>query len=170
MHLHTSLQYILVTCFPTEQFCTSPHNLPSLKLSNVFTYSKAMESVDANAIWMMQGWLFTYGGFWHEAQIKAILSSVPKGKMLLLDLDSTHNEVYSQTESFYGLQPFIFNDLSNFGGSLGLYGRFDNINNRPFEARQMNGSTMVGTGFTPEGKLYTSNFLFYMFRFWQIFF
>ena len=99
---------------------------------------------DPEAIWIMQGWMFSYGDFWQQPQIEAILSSVPSGRMIILDLDSTHNEQYTRTKSYYHLQPFIFNDLSNFGGGLGLFGRFDNINRRPFEARNMQNSTMIG--------------------------
>ncbi len=105
----------------------------------------AMQTADPQAIWIMQGWLFSYSpDFWHEPQIRAILESVPSGKLLILDLDSTLNEQYTRTNSYYGLQPFIFNDLSNYGGAIGLYGRFDIINNRPHEARNMENSTMVG--------------------------
>ena len=107
-----------------------------------------MESEDPNAVWIMQGWLFSYSDFWQEPQIKAILSGAPQGSMIILDLDSTYREQYSRTQGYFGLQPFIFNDLSNFGGGLGLFGRLDNINQRPFEARKFN---MIGTGFTPEG-------------------
>ena len=99
---------------------------------------------DPEAIWIMQGWMFSYGDFWQQPQIEAILSSVPSGRMIILDLDSTHNEQYTRTKSYYHLQPFIFNDLSNFGGGLGLFGRFENINRRPFEARNMQNSTMIG--------------------------
>ena len=81
----------------------------------------------------MQAWLFL-SDFWKEPQIKAILSSAPIGSMILLDLDSTFQEQYTKTQSYFG-QPFIFNDLNNFGGSIGLFGRFDRINNRIFQAR-----------------------------------
>ena len=95
-----------------------------------------MESEDSKAIWIMQGWLFL-SDFWQESQIKAILSSVPMGSMIVLDLDSTFTEQFTRTKSFYSMQPFIFNDLSNSGGILGIFGRFDNINQRPFKARRM---------------------------------
>ena len=102
----------------------------------------AMTKSDSKAVWVMQAWLFL-SNFWQEPQIKAILSSTPLGSMILLDLDSTYREQYSRTKSYFG-QPFIFNDLNNFGGSIGLFGRFDNINQRPFEARHMVNSTMIG--------------------------
>lgn len=85
----------------------------------------------------IEGWLFeSDAGFWKEPQIKAMMSSVPIGSLIILDLDSTFNEQYTRTESYYG-QPFIFNNLNNFGGSIGLFGRFDRINQRTFEARNM---------------------------------
>ena len=96
-----------------------------------------MESEDSKAVWIMQGWLFLYSDFWEEPQIKAILSGAPQGSMIILDLDSTYQEQYSRTQGYYHLQPFIFNDLTNFGGGLGLFGRWDNINQRPFEARNI---------------------------------
>ena len=102
----------------------------------------AMTKSDPKAVWVMQAWLFL-SNFWQEPQIKAILSSTPLGSMILLDLDSTYGEQYSRTRSYFG-QPFIFNDLNNFGGSIGLFGRFDNINQRPFEARHMVNSTLIG--------------------------
>ena len=106
----------------------------------------AIESHDSQAVWVMQGWLFHYAqDFWQEPQIRAILSSVPSGAMIVLDLDSTYNEQFTRTESYYGLQPFIFNDLNNFGGSLGLYGRFDNINELPQKARNLANSTLIGS-------------------------
>ena len=98
---------------------------------------QAMESEDSKAVWIMQGWLFLYSDFWEEPQIKAILSGAPQGSMIILDLDSTYQEQYSRTQGYYHLQPFIFNDLTNFGGGLGLFGRWDNINQRPFEARNI---------------------------------
>ena len=102
----------------------------------------AMTKSDPKAVWVMQAWLFL-SDFWQEPQIRAILSSASLGSMILLDLDSTYREQYSRTKSYFG-QPFIFNDLNNFGGSIGLFGRLDNINQRPFEARHMINSTLIG--------------------------
>ena len=111
---------------------------------------QGMASADKEAVWMMQGWLFLETDFWKDAQIKAYLTAVPLGKMLLLDLDSTEREQYTRTKSYYG-QPFIFNMIHTFGGQMAMFGRKDSVNERPFEARNMPGSSMVGTGFAPEG-------------------
>jgi alpha-N-acetylglucosaminidase len=110
---------------------------------------RGMTRVDPKAVWIMQGWLFL-SDFWRNAQVEAIVTSVPKGSMIVLDLDSTNAEQFTRTGSYFG-QPFIFNDLNNFGGNQLLFGRLGTINSRLFAARSMANSTMIGTGFTPEG-------------------
>jgi alpha-N-acetylglucosaminidase len=40
--------------------------------------------------------------------------------------------------------------LHNFGGRRALYGNLSEIATGPISARTMNGSTMIGTGLTPE--------------------
>ena len=85
----------------------------------------------------MQGWLFYYNAdFWQPEQAKALLTSVEPGEMIILDLASTESEVYDRLDSFYG-QPFIFNDLNNYGGNTGFFGRIGRINEKLFEARNM---------------------------------
>ena len=50
---------------------------------------KSMATVDPDAVWMMQGWLFVSDpGFWQPAQVEAYLGSVPNNKMIILDLMS----------------------------------------------------------------------------------
>ncbi|XP_066297889.1 alpha-N-acetylglucosaminidase-like [Branchiostoma lanceolatum] len=106
---------------------------------------------DPQAIWLMQGWLFVSDrDFWQPAQTKALLQSVPQGKMIVLDLFGEVQPVYNTTDSFYG-QPFIWCMLHNFGGNLGMYGTIHTVNQGSFLARTYLGSTMVGTGLTPEG-------------------
>ena len=110
-----------------------------------------------------------------------MLTAVPRGRLLMLDLDSTDREQFTRTRSYHGqvgryqptnishfriFQPWIFNMIHTFGGQLALFGRVDHIINRPevsvvraFKAvsysvqagRAMSNSSMVGTGFTMEG-------------------
>nr|KAG5689260.1 hypothetical protein BaRGS_006380 [Batillaria attramentaria] len=110
----------------------------------------AMQKGDPDAIWLMQGWLFLNQGFWKPPQIKALLTSVPQGRMIVLDLIAELNPVFTRTESYYG-QPFIWCMLHNFGGTMELYGAIDNINVGPSKGRAFPNSTMIGTGLTPEG-------------------
>jgi len=110
---------------------------------------EAISKVDENAVWVMQGWLFS-GKFWQEEQAKALLTSVEPGEMLVLDLDSTEKPHYESLHSYFG-QPFIFNDLNNFGGNVAFFGRIGNIHDNLPIARNMDNSTIVGIGITLEG-------------------
>ncbi|XP_065562829.1 alpha-N-acetylglucosaminidase-like isoform X2 [Artemia franciscana] len=114
---------------------------------SVFT---GMKLADSKAIWVMQGWLFTDRGFWTEERAKALLTSVPSGKMIVLDLNSDGSPFYKKFDSYYG-QPFIWNTLHNFGGTSGMYGYLDSIGMGIIEARSYKNSTLVGTGLTMEG-------------------
>ena len=68
----------------------------------------AMTSGDPDAIWMMQGWVFKKDpDFWTPERSIALLTSVPLGRMLMLDLQAELTPQYLHLESFYG-QPFIF--------------------------------------------------------------
>ncbi|KOX75831.1 Alpha-N-acetylglucosaminidase, partial [Melipona quadrifasciata] len=112
---------------------------------------QAMINVDPQAIWLMQGWLFVHDAtFWTESRVEAFLTSVPLGRMIVLDLQSEQFPQYNRLKSYYG-QPFIWCMLHNFGGTLGMFGSAQIINRRVFEGRNMKNSTMVGTGLTPEG-------------------
>ncbi|XP_055956455.1 alpha-N-acetylglucosaminidase isoform X1 [Patella vulgata] len=110
---------------------------------------QAMIDADPQAIWLMQGWLFL-SSFWGPTQIEALLTAIPKGRMIVLDLYSELRPIYSRTKSYYG-QPFIWCMLHNFGGTMELYGALDLVNKGPFTGRNFVNSTMIGTGITPEG-------------------
>ncbi|XP_059219757.1 alpha-N-acetylglucosaminidase [Stomoxys calcitrans] len=111
----------------------------------------SMYSVDRRAIWLMQGWMFASDSiFWTNDKIKTFLTAVPKGRLLILDLQSEQFPQYEVTQSYYG-QPFIWCMLHNFGGTLGMHGTADGVNEGIRKARTMVNSTMVGVGITPEG-------------------
>ncbi|CAK8689619.1 alpha-N-acetylglucosaminidase-like [Clavelina lepadiformis] len=112
---------------------------------------EAMAKTDPDAIWLMQGWLFHSAPyFWKSPQIKALVTAVPQGRMLILDLFSEAFPQYPRTYDYYG-QPFIWCMLHDFGGNLGFYGKIEIVNQSPYATLHANNSTMVGTGITPEG-------------------
>lgn len=88
---------------------------------------KTMEMVDKNAVWLLQAWMFVKNPFWSDDQMEAFLTAVPKGRILVLDLMSEQYPQYIRTNSFYG-QPFIWCMLHNFGGTSGMHGSLDTIN------------------------------------------
>ena len=124
-----------------------------IKESGAAVYQAMLQS-DPKAVWMMQvggvgmvglehiydhhklqGWLFN-SDFWTEERAQALLESVEIGSMIVLDLDSTHDEHYTRLNSYFG-QPFIYNDLNNFGGQIGINGRIEKIQKQIIEARTM---------------------------------
>jgi alpha-N-acetylglucosaminidase len=110
----------------------------------------ALAAYDNTAIWLMQGWLFVNDpGFWTQPAIQAYLAGAPDNGTLILDLWSEAVPVWSKTQSYYG-KPFIWCMLHNFGGNRDLYGNLDVLAQQPIAARNAPGSTMVGTGLTPE--------------------
>ncbi|GJN26213.1 hypothetical protein PR202_gb14126 [Eleusine coracana subsp. coracana] len=90
---------------------------------------RGMQSGDEDAIWLMQGWLFTYDPFWEPPQMKALLHSVPVGRMIVLDLCMLHN----------------------FAADFEMYGVLDAVAAGPIDARLSDNSTMVGVGMSMEG-------------------
>ncbi|CAL9699636.1 unnamed protein product [Knipowitschia caucasica] len=130
---------------------TPPSSDPGYLSSVSRAVFSSMTSVDPQAVWLMQGWLFfSDAAFWKPAQIQALLQGVPLGRMIVLDLFAETEPIFSYTESFYG-QPFIWCMLHNFGGNSGFFGTVESINSGPFKAMHFPNSTMVGTGLTPEG-------------------
>eukprot|EP00092_Neocalanus_flemingeri_P012787 GFUD01013779.1.p1 GENE.GFUD01013779.1~~GFUD01013779.1.p1 ORF type:complete len:763 (+),score=138.05 GFUD01013779.1:22-2289(+) len=112
-------------------------------------FSTMLES-DPEAVWVMQGWMFYFAqDFWKLPQAEALLTSVPQGSLIILDLDATEHPQYERLDNFFG-QPFIFNMLDNFGGNMALYGRVEDVVTGPAVARR-HAPNMIGTGLTPEG-------------------
>lgn len=110
----------------------------------------AMQKSDASAIWIMQAWLFySDRSFWKEPQIRAVLSGVPSGHLLLLDLYADRFPQWKRTEAFYG-HPFIWCCLHNFGGNLEMHGNMPELAKGLHEAQNA-GTDVVGVGMCPEG-------------------
>jgi len=100
-----------------------PSNDPAFLANMGKAVYEAMTVADPQAVWVMQGWIFCNNpNFWKPPQAKALLESVPKGRMLVLDLFCDASPTWKQTEAFHG-QPWIWCVIHNFGGTTGLYGR-----------------------------------------------
>ncbi|XP_044103814.1 alpha-N-acetylglucosaminidase [Neovison vison] len=128
-----------------------PSSEPSYLAAATASVYQAMITVDPDAVWLLQGWLFQHQPqFWGPAQVTAVLGAVPRGRLLILDLFAESQPVYLRTASFHG-QPFIWCMLHNFGGNHGLFGALEAVNQGPAAARLFPNSTMVGTGMAPEG-------------------
>ncbi|KAG2671677.1 hypothetical protein I3760_13G007600 [Carya illinoinensis] len=130
---------------------TPPTNDPTyISLLGASVY-KAMSKGDKDAVWLMQGWLFyTDSAFWKPPQMKALLHSVPYGKMIVLDLFADVKPIWEYSSQFYGT-PYVWCMLHNFGGNIEMYGVLDAISSGPVDAHNSKNSTMVGVGMCMEG-------------------
>lgn len=136
---------------------TFNENLPPLRDSSFLSGMSgkvyaSMSGIDPAAVWVMQGWLFYYArSFWGENEIRALLSSVPDDRMLLLDLWSECFPVWNRTEAYYG-KPWIWCMLHNFGQNITMSGNAENVAKGPSEALHspLSGK-MQGIGLTMEG-------------------
>ncbi|KAF2626397.1 glycoside hydrolase family 89 protein [Macroventuria anomochaeta] len=113
---------------------------------------QSLKAANTAAVWVMQGWLFySNENFWTKERIEAYLSGVEEDSdMLILDLFSESQPQWQRTNSYYG-KPWIWNELHNYGGNMGLYGQIDNVTIDPIEALASS-SSLVGFGLTPEGQ------------------
>ncbi|KAG8388629.1 hypothetical protein BUALT_Bualt02G0145300 [Buddleja alternifolia] len=91
---------------------TPPVDDPEYISSLAAAIFRGMESGDDNAVWLMQGWLFTDDPFWKPPQMKALLHSIPVGKLVVLDLYAEVKPVWATSEQFYGV-PYIWYFLSS---------------------------------------------------------
>ncbi|KAF8556641.1 glycoside hydrolase family 89 protein [Imleria badia] len=117
--------------------------------SNTFA---SLRAADPEAIWMMQGWMFfSSETFWTTELVQAYLGSVPgNDSMIILDLYSEAQPQWQRLDGYYGKQ-WIWCELHDYGGNMGLEGNFVNITVAPLSALTSVGSSMVGMGLTPEG-------------------
>ncbi|UDD65982.1 hypothetical protein AFCA_013143 [Aspergillus flavus] len=113
---------------------------------------QSLKAVNPAAVWMMQGWLFyDKKDFWDSNRISAYLSGVERNDdMLILDLYSESKPQWQRTESYFG-KPWIWCQLHDFGGNMGMYGQIMNITSDPIEALNKSDS-LVGFGLTMEGQ------------------
>ncbi|OKO99663.1 Alpha-N-acetylglucosaminidase [Penicillium subrubescens] len=142
-HIYTLDQYIE----------NSPYSGDLGYLRNVTLNTwKSLKQADPDAIWMMQGWPFyAQSAFWTEDRIEAFLSGVEDNNdMLILDLFSESAPQWRRTRSYPG-KPWLWCQVHDYGGNMGLYGQLTNITVNATQA-QIESSSMVGYGLTMEGQ------------------
>ncbi|MBQ7708453.1 MAG: alpha-N-acetylglucosaminidase [Bacteroidales bacterium] len=109
----------------------------------------SVASFDPDAEWLQMGWLFHYDRkHWTPERVRAYLTAIPQGRVILLDYYTEHTPVWALTKGFYG-QPYIFCYLGNFGGNTRLAGPFWKESRRITEALADGGA--AGIGCTLEG-------------------
>ncbi len=114
------------------------------------TYEAISEN-DPDAVWLQMSWLFWHKQkMWTPERIKAYITPVPKGRLIMLDYYCDQIEVYRHTEQFYG-QDFIWSYLGNFGGETMMAGDFADISGKLDRVYAEASGGCVGLGCTLEG-------------------
>ena len=112
---------------------------------------QSLSSVDPEAIWLQMAWLFISNKkAWTPERIKAYLTAVPQGKMIMLDYECDYTEIWRMTEHFYG-HKFIWCYLGNFGGMTEIEGDYKHNAKLIAGTKAEGGKEFVGIGSTLEG-------------------
>ena len=115
--------------------------------SNIYA---SLQQVDPQAQWLQMSWVFYYKRRqWTPERLRAYLTAVPQGKMVLLDYFCEKTEVWRETDGFFG-QPYIWCYLGNFGGNTMLVGNLHELDCKLANAMQQQAGNMVGIGSTLE--------------------
>eukprot|EP01059_Diplonema_ambulator_P034968 TRINITY_DN8097_c0_g1_i2.p2 TRINITY_DN8097_c0_g1~~TRINITY_DN8097_c0_g1_i2.p2 ORF type:complete len:551 (+),score=130.84 TRINITY_DN8097_c0_g1_i2:2353-4005(+) len=109
---------------------------------------QGIKSYDPSGKWIMQGWMFT-NHWWSLSSIEAYLSKLPREDVLVLDLNSDAEPVFSRTNDYFHTS-YVWCLLHNFGGRPGVYGNLGAITTQSSKALDRPDSTMVGMGITME--------------------
>ena len=113
------------------------------------TIYESMAKADPRAVWYQMSWIFYDQKKWTDSlRLSAMISSVPKGKLIFLDYVCEEVEFYKRTESFYGA-PFVWCYLGNFGGNTHIVAPMNKVSHRMHEA--LAAGNCIGIGSTLEG-------------------
>lgn len=134
--------------YNTDQYneMTAPTDPNVLKQANAAVWT-AMSAADPTAVYVLQGWAF-YSGNWAPEMVQGYLSAVPDDNILVLDLWTEENPVWSKFQSYYGRQ-WAWNLLHTFGGRRALVGNLSLYASGPILDKAAS-PNMVAIGLTPE--------------------
>ena len=104
-------------------------------------YNALSTNVSSDAVWVAQAW-------GHNPS-STLLNNVAQGKLMVLDLFG-ENDPRGKNGSF-GNHNFIYCMLHNFGGRIGLHGRFDKTMDNYYASLSAKPEQCKGIGATPEG-------------------
>lgn len=106
---------------------------------------QAMKRANPDAKWVIQSW--------NENPRQPLVDTLSAGHLIVLDLYSEMVPKWRRGNG-YGKHDWVYCNLLNFGGNVGLHGRMDALINGFYDARNdtiHGGQHLVGVGATPEG-------------------
>lgn len=120
---------------------------------------KSITNVNQNAIWVIQGWMFSnQRDQWDKESVSSFLSLVPDEGMLILDMATDYNKFIYQNEfnwdyydGFYG-KMWVYSVIPNMGGKSLFTGVLDYYCNGHLTAlKDSKKGNLIGIGMAPEG-------------------
>jgi len=87
---------------------------------------RAMQKAVPGSVWILQSW----GG----NPTDKLLSGISKDKVLVLDLCAEYWDRWNERKAFNG-SPWIWCNITNWGGNIALHGRLDAVAKEPVKAR-----------------------------------
>lgn len=108
----------------------------------------ALTTYDSDAIWVAQ--------YWQSNPTTTLTHAIPRGRLIILDLHGDQrgdvqcggNHTTAEGEN----HDWVWGQVSNFGGNVGLFGRMDRLINSFYKARDNKAANkLVGIGALPEG-------------------
>lgn len=108
-----------------------------------------LTAADPEARWVLQSWPFSYqSDFWSRERVRAFLESIPRERLLILDLWAEQDPQWDHLDGFFGAD-WLWCGLLNFGGRTepiaDLQGAIDEL-----ERAFADGSAPRGVGLTME--------------------
>lgn len=105
---------------------------------------EAMQASVPDAIWVIQSW----GG----NPRKDLLKGLDRQKTLIVDLCAEYWDRWNERGGFEGT-PWVWGNITNWGGNIGLHGRLDAVATEPMRAKNdpVAGPWLRGTANVPEG-------------------
>lgn len=84
-----------------------------------------LRAADADAVWVLQGWMFNYQrNIWNKDTVKALVESVPRNDLLILDYANDYNPNWDDFEAFHG-RSWVMGYVPNMGGKTAYTGKMD---------------------------------------------
>ncbi len=108
----------------------------------------ALKAYDEDAIWVCQ--------HWQDNPTTIVTHTIPRGRLIILDLHGDNQGDTScsgqHTTAAGQNHDWVWGQVSNFGGNVGLFGRMDRLINCYYAARdKASTNKLVGIGALPEG-------------------
>ncbi|SHI59081.1 alpha-N-acetylglucosaminidase [Arenibacter nanhaiticus] len=120
---------------------------------------ESLKSGNPDAVWVVQGWMFTYQrNIWNKETTNALFSKIPDDKLMILDYAYEYNGIaykngfnYDVFEG-YNNKPWVYGFMLNSGGKTGHTGVHDYYATNPIELlKSPYYKSNTGFGFAPEG-------------------